>query len=86
MNLKYAVDLRLTNYKAGITRNGEDLRVLSRDLKIFIEINKYICLVVRSKVPCMQSKKQSMRGQIWTPPHFQETKNNISDRFWYQSN
>ena len=55
MKLKYVVDLRLTNYKAGITRNEEYLRVLSSDLNVFIEINKYIFVVVRSKVPCMQS-------------------------------
>ena len=40
MKLKYVVDLRLTNYKAGITRNEEYLRVLSWDLNVFIEINK----------------------------------------------
>ena len=55
MKLKYVVDLRLTNYKAGITRNGEYLRVLSRDLIVFIEKNKYIFVALRSKVPCMQS-------------------------------
>ena len=43
---------------AGLTRNGEYLRVLSWDLKVFIEMNKYIFVVVRSKVPCIQSKKK----------------------------
>ena len=40
MKLNKVVDLRLTNYKAGNTRNGEYLRVLSGDLKVFIGINK----------------------------------------------
>ena len=32
VKLKQVVNLRLTNYKAGITRNGEYLRALSCDL------------------------------------------------------
>ena len=42
MKLNQVVDLRLTNYKAGNIKNGEYLSVLSWDLKVFIEINKYI--------------------------------------------
>ena len=55
MKLKSVVDLRLTNYKAGITRNGEYLRVLSCDLNNSFEIDKYIFVVARSKVSYMQS-------------------------------
>ena len=55
MKLNQVVDLRLTNYKAGNMRNGEYLRVLSWDLKVFIEIIKYIFTVVRSKALNMQS-------------------------------
>ena len=36
------VDLRLTDYKAGIIRNLEYLRVLFWDIQVFIEINKYM--------------------------------------------
>ena len=49
LKLNQIIDLRLTNYKAGNIRNGEYLRVLSWDLKVFIEINKYVFTVVRSK-------------------------------------
>ena len=55
MKLNEVVDLRLTNYKAGNIRNGEYLRVLSGDLKVFDEINKYTFTVVRSKALNMQS-------------------------------
>ena len=55
MKLNQIVDLRLTNYKAGNIRNGEYLRVLSWDLEFFIQINKYIFTVVRSKALNMQS-------------------------------
>ena len=55
MKLNQIVDLRLTNYKAGNIRNGEYLRVLPWDLKVFIEMNKYIFTVVRSKALNMQS-------------------------------
>ena len=44
-----------TIYKAGKMRNGEYLRVLSWDLKVCIEIIKYIFTVVRSKTLNMQS-------------------------------
>ena len=54
MKLNKVVDLRLMNYKAGNIRNREHLKVLSRDIKIFIEINKYIRIVVRSKTLNMQ--------------------------------
>ena len=43
------------NYKAGNIRNGEYLRELSWDLKVFIEINKYIFTVVKSKALNKQS-------------------------------
>ena len=55
IKLNKVVDLRLTNYQAGNIRNGEYLRVLFWDLKVFIEINKYIFTVVRSKAFNMQS-------------------------------
>ena len=55
MKLNIVVDLRLANYKAGNIRNGEYLRVLSWDLNVFIGINKYIFIVVRSKALNMQS-------------------------------
>ena len=55
MKLNEVVDLRLANYKAGNIRNGEYLRVLSGDLKVFDEINKYTFTVVRSKTLNMQS-------------------------------
>ena len=55
IKLKQIVDLRLTNYKAGNIRNGEYLSVRSWDLEVFIEINKYIFTVVRSKALNMHS-------------------------------
>ena len=54
MKLNQIVDLRRTNYKPGNFRNREYLRVLFWDLKVFIEINKYIFTVVRSKALNMQ--------------------------------
>ena len=41
MKLNQVAELRLTNYKAGIISNEEYFRVLSWDLKVFFEINKY---------------------------------------------
>ena len=38
MKLNQVVDLRLTNYKAGNIRNGEYLRVLSWDIKVFLAL------------------------------------------------
>ena len=55
MKFNRIVDLRLAYYKAGNIRNGEYHRVRSRDLEVFIEINKYIFTVVRSKALHMQS-------------------------------
>ena len=55
MKLNKYIDLKLTNYKAGITRNGEFLRVLSWDIQVFFEINKNIFVVRRWKVSNMQS-------------------------------
>ena len=55
MKLNQVIDLRLTNYKAGIIRNGEHPRVLSCDLKVCIETNKYIFRVAKSKAFKMQS-------------------------------
>ena len=55
MKLKKVVDLRLTSYKADNIRNGVYLKVLSLDLSVFIEINKYTFIVVRSKTLNMQS-------------------------------
>ena len=48
MKLNQVVDLRLSNYNAGNIRNDEYLRVLSWDLKVFIEINEYIFTVIMS--------------------------------------
>ena len=42
MKWNKVLDLRLKNYKAGNIRNGEYLRVLFWDLKVFFEMNKYI--------------------------------------------
>ena len=55
MKLNQVPDLRLTNYKASNIRNGEYLRVLSWDLKVFLEINKNIFTVVRSNALNVQS-------------------------------
>ena len=55
MKLNQVVDLRLKNYKAGNIRNGDYLRVLSWNIKVFIEMNKYIFTVVMSKALNMQS-------------------------------
>ena len=57
MKLHKVVDLRLT-YQAGITRNEEYLKVHSWDLQVFIEMNKYIFVVVRSKVSNMQTNRK----------------------------
>ena len=67
MELPRVVDLRLVNYKTGITRNASYLRVLSRDLQVFTEINKYILVVASSNVSNIKVKRKSMRGQIWNP-------------------
>ena len=55
MKLNQVIDLRLTNYKASNIRNGEYLRVLFWDIKVFTEVNKYIFTVIRSKALNMQS-------------------------------
>ena len=66
MKLNQVVDLRPTNYKAGNIRNGEYLRVLSSDLKVFIEINKYIFTVVRFNA-CEKLEENPCMGRFGTP-------------------
>ena len=64
MKLNKVVDLRLNfeNNKPGITRNGEYLRVLSWDLQVFIELNKYIFVVVKSNVSPMLEENPYVGG------------------------
>ena len=64
MKLHKVVDLRLANYY----QNREYLRVLSWDLQVFIEMNKYIFVVVRSKVSNMQIKKKVHAWADLDPP------------------
>ena len=69
MKLNQVVDLKLTNYKAGNIRNGEYFRVLSRDLKVVIEINKYIFYSCEVQgIKHSKLKENPCMGRFGPPP------------------